>query len=106
MSGTFIYSIIITHGSPHQHIWKLMGGWSETGTGSTHCPCNTGNTASVPSLIIGDDVNLAHMHSSFLVMSRPSVLYYITQTKMHIVHDKVVQLHQLICRQGLKVVTI
>ena len=50
----YVEGISITHGSPRQHIWTLAAGWTETGTGSTHCPCNIGSTASVPSFV-GDD---------------------------------------------------
>ena len=44
----YVDGVSITHGSPRQHIWTLMGGNSETGEDNYHCPCNTGSTANVP----------------------------------------------------------
>ena len=51
----YVDGISITCGLPRQHIWTLMGGYSQGGSHvSSTCPCNTGNTISVPSFI-GDD---------------------------------------------------
>ena len=50
----YVDGISITHGSPRQHIWTLMGGYIETGTDTWFCPCNNGSIASVPSFV-GDD---------------------------------------------------
>ena len=56
INSYYVDGISITHGSPRQHIWTLMGGFDETGTGADtrFCPCNTGSIASVPSFV-GDD---------------------------------------------------
>ena len=50
----YIEGISITHGSPRQHIWTFMGGLTESTSGMSGCPCNTGSTVSVPSFVGGD----------------------------------------------------
>ena len=43
--------VTISHGPSQQQIWTLMGGYSELGTSTSSCPCNTGSSVSVPSSI-------------------------------------------------------
>ena len=43
--------VIITRGSSQQHVWSLIAGYSEVGSSSSSCPCNTGSSVSVPSSI-------------------------------------------------------
>ena len=50
----YVDGISITHGSPRQHIWTLVGSYEENGIGSNFCPCNNGNAVSVP-LFVGND---------------------------------------------------
>ena len=47
----YVEGVSITHGSPRQHIWTFISGNSESGASSSHCPCNNGITASVPSFV-------------------------------------------------------
>ena len=48
----YVDGISITHGSPRQHLWTLMGFYTET---KPSCPCSDGSTdASLPSFI-GED---------------------------------------------------
>ena len=54
IDSPYVEGISITHGPPRQHIWTLMNGQQEAGTGDTRCPCNNGSTVIVPSFI-GDD---------------------------------------------------
>ena len=54
IDSPYVDGVSITHGSPRQHIWTLMGGYNERGTSIHHCPCNIGSTADVP-LFIGND---------------------------------------------------
>uniref|UniRef100_A0A1X7UAX2 Uncharacterized protein n=1 Tax=Amphimedon queenslandica TaxID=400682 RepID=A0A1X7UAX2_AMPQE len=51
LNSYYVDGVSITRGSPRQHVWTLMAGYSETRTGSYTCPCNTGTTASVQSFI-------------------------------------------------------
>ena len=48
---TYVDGVSITRGSPRQHVWTLMSGYSQIGTGSNRCPCNTGSTVQVQSFI-------------------------------------------------------
>ena len=43
--------VTISHGPSQQHVWTLMGGYSELGTSLNSCPCNTGSSVSIPSSI-------------------------------------------------------
>ena len=56
IDDTYVDGISITQGSPRQHIWTLMNGWTEFNNGfaTWYCPCNTGSTLSIQSFI-GDD---------------------------------------------------
>ena len=47
INSYYVDGISITRGSPRQHVWTLMAGWTETNTGTMSCPCNTGSTVSV-----------------------------------------------------------
>ena len=50
----YVDGIIITHGSPRQHIWTLANAISEFVSGNNLCPCHSGSTVSIPSFV-GDD---------------------------------------------------
>ena len=46
--------VSLTHGSPRRHIWTFMAGYSENSQTQTDCPCNSGTTQIVQSLIGSD----------------------------------------------------
>uniref|UniRef100_A0A1X7SZ22 Fibrinogen C-terminal domain-containing protein n=1 Tax=Amphimedon queenslandica TaxID=400682 RepID=A0A1X7SZ22_AMPQE len=54
INSYYIDGVSITRGSPRQHVWTLIAAFSDTLTSSQGCPCSTGSTVSVPSLI-GDN---------------------------------------------------
>ena len=54
INSPYVDGISITHGSPRQHIWTLMGGLRDNFTTAYECPCNSGSTISVPSFIGND----------------------------------------------------
>ena len=43
--------VSITRGSSRQKVWSFIAGYSELGSSSSSCPCNTGSSVSVPSSI-------------------------------------------------------
>ena len=51
INSYYIDGVSITRGSPRQHVWTLMAGFSEIITSSYACPCNTGGTVPVQSFI-------------------------------------------------------
>ena len=51
INAPYVEGVSITRGSPRQHVWTLMAGYSEYSQASWSCPCNTGNTVSVQSFI-------------------------------------------------------
>ena len=50
LNGDYVDGVSITHGSPRQHVWTLMAGFSDSLTSSIACP-NTGSTVSVQSFV-------------------------------------------------------
>uniref|UniRef100_A0A1X7VFW4 Fibrinogen C-terminal domain-containing protein n=1 Tax=Amphimedon queenslandica TaxID=400682 RepID=A0A1X7VFW4_AMPQE len=54
INSYYVDGVSITRGSPRQHVWTLMAGFSDSSTSSYSCPCNTGSTVSVQSFI-GDN---------------------------------------------------
>ena len=51
LNSAYVDGVSITRGSPRQHVWTLMSGYSSSSAGSGSCPCNTGSTITVPSFI-------------------------------------------------------
>ena len=47
INSWYVDGVSITRGSPRQHVWTLMAGFSELNVHSWSCPCNTGSTVSV-----------------------------------------------------------
>ena len=47
INSYYVEGVSITRGSPRQHVWTLMAGYTEANAGSRSCPCNTGSTVSV-----------------------------------------------------------
>uniref|UniRef100_A0A1X7SYU4 Fibrinogen C-terminal domain-containing protein n=1 Tax=Amphimedon queenslandica TaxID=400682 RepID=A0A1X7SYU4_AMPQE len=45
----YLEGVSITRGSPRQHVWSLISGYTELGLNS--CPCNNGSSVSVQSFI-------------------------------------------------------
>ena len=50
----YVDGVSITRGSPRQHVWTLMAGWTEVDVGLSECPCNTGSAVRVVPFI-GDN---------------------------------------------------
>ena len=50
----YLDGISITHGTPRQHIWTYMVGYSEVRSVDSDCPCNVGNNVGVQSFIGND----------------------------------------------------
>ena len=51
INSYYVEGVSITRGSPRQHVWTLISGYSEASSASYACPCNTGSTVSVQSFI-------------------------------------------------------
>ena len=51
INSFYVDGVGITRGSPRQHVWTLMAGYSEVMNSSGSCPCNTGSTGLVQSFI-------------------------------------------------------
>ena len=52
LNSFYVDGVGITRGSPRQHVWTLMAGYSEASSSiSGSCPCNNGSTVSVQSFI-------------------------------------------------------
>ena len=45
IDSAFVDGIVLTHGSPKQHIWTFVAGYNQYSTGANGCPCN-GNSYS------------------------------------------------------------
>ena len=54
LNSFYVDGVSITRGSPRQHVWTLMAGYTEANTGTLSCPCNNGSTVSVEPFI-GDN---------------------------------------------------
>ena len=51
INSDYAEGVSITRGSPRQHVWTLMAGYTESDATSQSCPCNTGSSVSVQSFI-------------------------------------------------------
>ena len=51
INSYYLEGISITRGSPRQHVWSLIAGYTEANSGSQACPCNTGSSITVQSFI-------------------------------------------------------
>ena len=51
INSDYVEGVSITRGSPRQHVWTLIAGYSQLSTSSQSCPCNTGSSVSVQSFI-------------------------------------------------------
>ena len=51
LNGDYVDGVSITCGSPRQHIWTLMAGFSDSLSSPFSCPCNNGSSVSVQSII-------------------------------------------------------
>ena len=75
INSWYVEGVSITRGSPRQHVWTLMAGYTEANAGSNSCPCNNGSTRTVVPFI-GDNYfcesgNTASSTSSILYTSDP-----------------------------------
>ena len=75
INSYYVDGVSITRGSPRQHVWTLMAGYSEIITSSYTCPCNTGSTVPVQSFIgnnyFCESGNMLNSASSNLYPSDP-----------------------------------
>ena len=75
INSYYVEGVSITRGSPRQHVWTLMAGYTEANAGSSECPCNTGSTVSVVPFIgnnyFCESGNTASGTSSILYTSDP-----------------------------------
>ena len=75
INSYYVDGVSITRGSPRQHVWTLMAGYSELNVLSWSCPCNTGSTVSVVPFIgnnyFCESGNNASSASSILYTSDP-----------------------------------
>ena len=75
INSWYVEGVSITHGSPRQHVWTLMAGYTEANAGSNSCPCNTGSAVSVVPFIgnnyFCESGNTAISTSSILYTSDP-----------------------------------
>ena len=51
INSYYVDGVSITRGSPRQHVWTLMAGYSDSFSISHSCPCITGSTVPVQSFI-------------------------------------------------------
>ena len=51
----FVDGVVLTHGSPRNHIWTFAAGYNQYGTGSNHCPCNDGSYSHTLPQYVGSD---------------------------------------------------
>uniref|UniRef100_A0A1X7T7R1 Fibrinogen C-terminal domain-containing protein n=1 Tax=Amphimedon queenslandica TaxID=400682 RepID=A0A1X7T7R1_AMPQE len=51
INDAYIDGVSITRGSPRQHVWSYMAGYTSDINRASTCPCNTGSTNTVPSII-------------------------------------------------------
>ena len=51
INSDYVEGVSITRGSPRQHVWTLIAGYSQLSTSSQSCPCNTGSSVSVQPFI-------------------------------------------------------
>uniref|UniRef100_A0A1X7UTH7 Fibrinogen C-terminal domain-containing protein n=1 Tax=Amphimedon queenslandica TaxID=400682 RepID=A0A1X7UTH7_AMPQE len=51
LNGDYVDGVSITRGSPRQHVWTLMAGYSDSLSNLWACPCNNGSKVSVQSFI-------------------------------------------------------
>ena len=51
LNSYYVDGVSITRGSPRQHVWTLMAGYSDSEFHSFSCPCNNGSSVSVQSFI-------------------------------------------------------
>ena len=54
IDGPYADGVILTHGSPRQHIWTFVGGWTEYPTEWYICPCDANYNVSAPPFVDGD----------------------------------------------------
>ena len=55
IDGGFVDGIVLTHGSPHTHIWTFAAGGSQFGTDKYRCPCNGDSYSGTVPPYVGND---------------------------------------------------
>ena len=75
INSWYVDGVSITRGSPRQHVWTLIAGYTETNSGTLSCPCNTGSAVPVVPFIgsnyFCESGNNASTPSSILYTSDP-----------------------------------
>ena len=51
LSGNYVDGVSITYGTPPNHLWTYVAGWSEDVENTLVCPCNIGVSNTVPSYV-------------------------------------------------------
>ena len=51
----FVDGIVLTHGSPRNHIWTFAAGYGQYGTDQSNCPCNGASFSGTIPPYIGND---------------------------------------------------
>ena len=54
LNSYYIDGVSITRGSPRQHVWSLITGYTEINTRGYSCPCNNGSKVGLPAFIGSD----------------------------------------------------
>ena len=55
IDSDFVDGVVLTHGSPRNHIWTFAAGYNQYGTGSNRCPCNDGSYTHTLPPYVGND---------------------------------------------------
>ena len=55
IDDAYFSGVVVTHGSPRQHIWTFAVGQAENSTGSNQCPCDTTRTYILTPPFVGED---------------------------------------------------
>ena len=73
IDDTFVDGIVLTHGSPCNHIWTFAAGYIQFGAASNRCPCNDGSYNHTLPPFVGNDY---FCDSGNPVRARPQEIYY------------------------------
>ena len=72
IDGPYVDGVSLTHGSPRQHIWTFVDGYSEFGDINDACPCDTTVNIAIPPFV-GEDY---FCESGWNSDSEPSRVFY------------------------------
>ena len=55
IDSAFVDGIVLTHGSPRQHIWTFAAGYNQYTTATSRCPCNSDSYSHSLPPYVGND---------------------------------------------------